>query len=75
MHSCSHPTSGTFIRPKKANLGVGFMTALQERYGKIEDENAGVIQEEMWVKGKNKQMTSVEVVGAQYVNLQQRWDQ
>ena len=64
-------TSGSFVRAKKVNLGVTFLEALQERYGRIEDENAGVVEEELYVVGKGKQ-TAVEMVGAKSVNLKQR---
>ena len=64
-------TSGSFVRAKKVNLGVTFMEALQERYGRTEDENAGVVEEELYVVGKGKQ-TTVEMVGAKSVNLKQR---
>ena len=68
-----HPTSGSFLRPKKADFGVRMLTGLQERYGMIDDDNAGVIEEEMFVMGKNHQQTTVEVVGFKSVNLQQRY--
>ena len=66
-----HPKSGSFIRPKKANFGVSFISAVHDRYGKIEDENAGVITDELFVLGPNQQ-TVVEMVGARKVNDQQR---
>ncbi len=65
------PTSGSFVRPKKVNTGVSLLHALQERYGRIEDERAGVIEEELFVVGKGKQ-TTVEMVGAKSVNIKQR---
>ncbi|KAG8444516.1 hypothetical protein GDO86_009614 [Hymenochirus boettgeri] len=37
--TCSHPTGGSFIRPKKANFGVDFVTALRKRYGLKIDQN------------------------------------
>ena len=48
------------------------MSALEDRYGKIEDESAGVIEEEMFVVGKNQTQTAVEFVGAKKVNTRQR---
>jgi hypothetical protein len=65
-----HSNSGSFVRPKKVEFGATCFEAIQERYGIIDDENAGVIQEELYVKGTNKN-TVVEMVGAQKVNLQQ----
>ncbi|XP_032705669.1 tubulin-specific chaperone E isoform X1 [Lontra canadensis] len=29
---CRHPTGGSFIRPNKVNFGVGFLTAVKNRY-------------------------------------------
>ena len=69
---CSHPTSGSFVRPQKCNFGITFSDALKDRYGRIDDVDAGVIKEDMFVLGKNQQQTVVEVVGAQSVNLKQR---
>lgn len=31
--TCSHPTGGSFIRPKKADFGVDFISAVKQRYG------------------------------------------
>lgn len=65
-----HPTSGSFLRPQKANAGVAFIEALRDRYGLVEEEGGGVIVEDMYVKG-SKQTTFVEVVGAEKVNKEQ----
>ncbi|XP_064622047.1 tubulin-specific chaperone E-like [Lineus longissimus] len=65
-----HPNSGSFVRPKKVEFGVTCFEAIQERYGVMDDVHAGVIQEELYVKGTSKN-TVVEMVGAQKVNLQQ----
>lgn len=48
------------------------MTAVRSRYGRIEEENAGVITEELYVRGSKNQQTVVEMVGARKVNDQQR---
>lgn len=48
------------------------MTAMVSRYGKIEEENAGVITEELFVCGTKNQQTIVEMVGARKVNDKQR---
>lgn len=71
--ACSHPTSGSFIRPHKANRGKSLMTALQDRYGKVEDESGGIHEEEMYVVGSNQKITVVEVVGAKLINKLQRY--
>ncbi|XP_052768740.1 tubulin-specific chaperone E-like isoform X1 [Mya arenaria] len=71
-----HPKSGSFIRPKKANFGVSFMSAVCDRYGRIEDENAGVITDDLYVVGGKNQQTVVEMVGARKVNdLQGKLDE
>lgn len=71
-----HPKSGSFIRTKKANFGVPFLSAVQDRYGKVEDENAGVITEELYVVDEQNKQTVVEMVGARKVNdLQSKLDQ
>jgi hypothetical protein len=67
-----HPKSGSFIREKKANFGVPFMNAVKDRYGKIDDENAGVITEELFVVDEQNKQTVVEMVGARKVNDLQR---
>ena len=46
------------------------MEALHERYGRIEEENAGVNEEDMFVIGLN-QKTFVDFVGATKINLRQ----
>ncbi|KAK2161322.1 hypothetical protein NP493_1590g00002 [Ridgeia piscesae] len=66
----SHPTSGSFLRPRKANLGISFMCALEERYGIIDAELAAKINNDMFVVG-HKQRTTVEVVGIEQINKQQ----
>ena len=60
------------MRPKKVDLGLTLMAALRERYGLLDDDAAGVLTDEMFVRG-NKQRTTVEVVGAKSVNLHQRY--
>ena len=59
------------MRPKKVDLGLTLMAAIRERYGLLDDDAAGVLTDEMFVRG-NKQRTTVEVVGAKSVNLHQR---
>ncbi|KAG9484057.1 hypothetical protein GDO78_009778 [Eleutherodactylus coqui] len=59
--TCSHPTGGSFIRPKKANFGVSFLTAVTKRYGPGCDWN------EAMVIGKK----TVELVGFESVQEKQ----
>ncbi|KAI0220594.1 Tubulin-specific chaperone E [Lamellibrachia satsuma] len=68
--STSHPTSGSFLRPRKANLGIPFMQALKERYGIIDADLADRIHKDMFVVGHG-QRTTVEVVGIERLNKQQ----
>lgn len=63
----SHPKSGSFIRLQKASFGQSFMLAVTDRYGKIDDDTAGVITKDLFVVGGNKK-TVVEMVGAKKVN-------
>ncbi|XP_075718642.1 tubulin-specific chaperone E isoform X2 [Rhinoderma darwinii] len=59
--TCSHPTGGSFLRPKKADFGVNFLTALTKRYGPSNDWN------EAMVIGKK----TVELVGFESVQVEQ----
>ncbi|KAL5008816.1 hypothetical protein ScPMuIL_014397 [Solemya velum] len=67
----SHPTAGSFIRPKKAEFGVRCLAALQDRYGRVETDDAGVVAEELYVLSSKKKQTFVEMVGAKSVNEKQ----
>ena len=67
-----HPTSGSFIRLKKASPGIGLWEAIEDRYGRVEDDTGGVKEEELYVMGNN-QKTIVEMVGAKKVNRKQRY--
>uniref|UniRef100_A0A6I8Q1G9 Tubulin-specific chaperone E n=1 Tax=Xenopus tropicalis TaxID=8364 RepID=A0A6I8Q1G9_XENTR len=60
--TCSHPTGGSFIRLKKANFGVDFLTALRKRYGLKTEQN------EELVIGKK----TVELVGFESIQEEQR---
>ena len=46
--------------------------AIKDRYGKSDEENAGVISDELYVVDSKKKRTIVEMVGAESVNLKQR---
>ncbi|XP_040206660.1 tubulin-specific chaperone E isoform X5 [Rana temporaria] len=59
--TCRHPTGGSFIRPKKANFGVCFLTALIKRYGRNDEWN------EKMVVGKKH----VELVGFESIQEEQ----
>ncbi|XP_048794331.1 tubulin-specific chaperone E [Lagopus muta] len=56
---CRHPRGGSFIRPNKANFGVDFLTAVKDRYGLDEKQDAQNGIENTHVIGKK----TVEFVG------------
>nr|XP_022332056.1 tubulin-specific chaperone E-like [Crassostrea virginica] len=66
-----NPSSGSFVRGKKLDLGINCFDAIVNRYGKLDDPNAGVITEELYVVGSNQKKTVVEMVGARSVNEKQ----
>uniref|UniRef100_A0A8C5MEI8 Tubulin folding cofactor E n=1 Tax=Leptobrachium leishanense TaxID=445787 RepID=A0A8C5MEI8_9ANUR len=57
----SHPSGGSFVRPKKVNFGVDFLTAIRRRYG-LKDEET----EDMMIGTK-----TVELVGFDSVHEEQ----
>lgn len=61
------------MRGKKLDLGINCFDAVVARYGKIDDPNAGVITEELFVVGSNQKKTVVQMVGAKSVNEKQRY--
>ena len=67
-----YPKSGSFIRPKKAILGRSFVDAFQDRY--IMKENDQTAASEMYIVSKNQKITNVEFVGAETVNMKQRYE-
>jgi len=71
-YNCRHPKSGSFIRERKAERGMSLMSAIRDRYGRIEGEEAGVITDELYVVGAKNKQTVVEMVGARKVNDRQR---
>lgn len=60
------------MRPKKVETGVSCFSALQNRYGEEEGEEAGVITGELFVVDNHNKKTKVEMVGAKSVNKKQR---
>ncbi|MBN3320301.1 TBCE protein, partial [Atractosteus spatula] len=56
---CSHPTGGSFIRPRKASFGVEFLTALRQRYEmEMEQDSA----EELKIANKPVELVGFETV-------------
>ena len=60
----SHPTSGSFVRPKKCSTGVAFMDAVREKYGKVQSADTG----DLYVVGGKNQHTAVVMVGMEQIN-------
>ncbi|XP_019405380.1 PREDICTED: tubulin-specific chaperone E [Crocodylus porosus] len=56
---CRHPTGGSFIRPDKVNFGVGFLTAVKNRYGLNDEQDVAYGKDNVLVLGKK----TVELVG------------
>ncbi|XP_070577228.1 tubulin-specific chaperone E-like [Ptychodera flava] len=67
----SHPTSGSFVREKKAEFGISYLEALIDRYGLPEDENMGIEKSEWFVKTYGQRQKAVEMVGAEKVARKQ----
>ncbi|XP_076442503.1 tubulin-specific chaperone E-like [Babylonia areolata] len=67
----NHPTSGSFVRPKKVDLGQDCLLAIQGRYGMQENGDAGVDTEELFVLSADNKATVVEMVGAHKINQKQ----
>ncbi|XP_037593741.1 tubulin-specific chaperone E [Cebus imitator] len=63
---CRHPTGGSFIRPKKVNFGIDFLTAVKNRY---------VLEDELEEDGKEQIVTignkPVETIGFDSIMKQQ----
>ncbi|XP_038065787.1 tubulin-specific chaperone E-like [Patiria miniata] len=67
----SSPTGGSFIRPKKADFGVDFLSALRDRYVPDNAHTADIDEKELFIRGANNQITMVEMVGAVKVAKEQ----
>lgn len=59
-----HPTGGSFVRPKKASFGVGYVTALKRRYEEEPEQPAG---DELKISSR-----TVMMVGFDDVKLKQK---
>ncbi|CAD5125689.1 DgyrCDS13896 [Dimorphilus gyrociliatus] len=59
------PNAGSFVRPRLAHTGNSLMTALNERYGIVEN---GGVDKDLSVRGSRGRETAVEMVGAEKVN-------
>jgi Leucine-rich repeat (LRR) protein len=65
------PTSSSFLRINKVNLGVNLLEGVRMRYGKVEGETAGVGQEFIDDLQKEIGARFVQVVGFDKVNTRQ----
>ncbi|XP_043931851.1 tubulin-specific chaperone E isoform X2 [Protopterus annectens] len=64
---CSHPTGGSFIRPKKADFGVDFISAVNKRYGLHNEVGSGDGNDEELILGN----MPVEKVGFEDIKTKQ----
>ncbi|NXY84395.1 TBCE protein, partial [Alcedo cyanopectus] len=65
---CRHPRGGSFIRPAKAEFGVDFLTAVKDRYGVSDKQDAQDGTENAVVFGTK----TVEFVGMDFIANKQR---
>lgn len=66
-----YPTSGSFIRPGKANVGVSIVQAIMERYGLVDDLNVGIDVQSIAQVQKEIKAKFFEIVGAEKLNKKQ----
>lgn len=57
--TCSHPTGGSFVRPKKASFGVDYLSAVKQRY---EMELQDAIGDEVTISTKTVKMVGFESI-------------
>lgn len=76
IYICRHSTSGSFIRPGKANFGISCPEAIKVRYGFVDDELAGIDRDSIASVQKSINAPFVEMVGFSKVNKKQsKFDQ
>ncbi|XP_069698305.1 tubulin-specific chaperone E [Periplaneta americana] len=67
-----HPTSGSFVRLEKVNLGKSCPAAIRNRYGEVkDDETAGINKENLALLQREINARFLEVVGFDKVNKKQ----
>ncbi|KAL7293924.1 hypothetical protein TKK_0012654 [Trichogramma kaykai] len=66
-----HRTSGSFIRPAKANCGFSCPEVIKSRYGFVDDELAGIDRDTIASVQKSFNAPFVEMVGFSEVNRKQ----
>jgi hypothetical protein len=68
-----HPTSGSFVRFEKLNLGRSVPAAVRDRYGEVKnDVTAGINKEELSLLKCKMNAPFLEVIGFDKVNKMQR---
>lgn len=68
-----HPTSGSFVRLEKVNLGISCPAAIRSRYGEVKnDKTAGIDKGNLADLQRQMNSCIAEVVGFDKVNKQQR---
>lgn len=69
---CSHPTSGSFVRPGKVQFGKDAVTAITSRYGRKEtDSEANVNQLQLLNLQKEINAPFLQMVGFDKINEKQ----
>ena len=68
-----HPTSGSFVRLEKVNIGRSCSVAIRCRYGEVKnDETAGINKINLAILQREINARFLEVVGFDKVNKKQR---
>lgn len=65
-------TSGSFVREKLMHPAVTCVEAINDKYGKVDDELAGVIEDQAYLTQGDGGFIKVEVVGMKSINDLQR---
>jgi len=66
----SHSTAGSFLRREKCNTGVAYMEALTSRYGSVIGDSMAVLEQNLYVCGRNQQ-TQITAVGLEELTRKQ----
>lgn len=65
--------SGSFLREKLLHPAVTCIEAIRDKYGKVDGELAGVVEDEAYLnQGEGGRVIKVEVVGMKSINDLQR---
>lgn len=73
LNNSDGENSGSFIREKLIHPAVSCIEAISDKYGKVDDDLAGVDEEEAYLtQGEGGRVVKVEVVGMKDINDLQR---